>query len=667
MSKFYHKIFIYCFLIIGLSKINPLAAMEQHHRPQVAHTPTKPTEGYGGKVKNDFHKAVRVSSCVSLGGDCISRINSILQNADEFIISFMYRFDSPTLIRTLENKYLNTKTPVLVFLDYNQTYNSHLKDSKYFNYVKHLINSVPTSLVKLGSRSFHHKVTISKEIGKEAIVIVGSANATYESDNQHSEDVIFIQSNELAKFYLDEFKTLLRYDPSQNKGQLRDSQVKIFHEHRLDPHESNINILSNLSNSLQKQTDNELTLTPFHLGKIKTVALSTGHSTAKGTEKCLNIVLDILKDTSNNVALLLFENYITLNPALKERVWPFLTTKTPKFIVVEDNKHNRDPEPEPEKIYKNKKKNKKTNNEILLSTHEKEEGIEKTKSLYNEVLFCRPFTEQKFHHKLILQYLKQGEPIIYSGSFHISSSAITNNSETIIGIQSQGLADEILASLLLNSGLGEKAEIWKFIAKHLLIKNPTSSQSQKNLLHAAHQLLLKTHKNKMRYMDRFEKICEELLEAASDADEQDLIRNHFAPLMEAFKTGSHYEIQFKEIENIIETVFKDHHIYPIWSEYINKLHQEILHKKGEDLKNSDFPIYSPPPHLLRHRWLKDLKEWLTWEIEWNKNADYNIKEELDAIKKLYYALYDLNEYEESFNKLNELEEALTNVVPSNLH
>lgn len=58
----------------------------------------------------------------------------------------------------------------------------------------------------LGGRSFHQKVIVTKKIGEEAVVILGSANATFEADNEHSEDLVFIQSNELAKIYLTELK-----------------------------------------------------------------------------------------------------------------------------------------------------------------------------------------------------------------------------------------------------------------------------------------------------------------------------------------------------------------------------------------------------------------------------------------------------------------------------
>ncbi len=705
-------------MIWSLSPVSCGEAMEQHPRPSVSPSPTKPTQPYGGETKNNFNKKVRVSSCVSLGGNCIQRINSIISDADEFIVSFMYRFDSPTLIRTLGNKYINSNTPVIVFLDYNQLYKSTSTESNYFDYVKELINSVPTSLVKLASRSFHHKVTISKQKNKEAIVIIGSANATYASDNQNSEDVIFIQSNELAKFYLTEFETLLRYDPAKNRPDhlIRESKVKVFHEHRLQPSLSNTEALKSFIDLLNNPTDAE-TLTPYHKGTIKTVALSTGHPTEKGTIKCLNIVQQALANTANT-ALFLFENYITLDnlkAALRKGIVEGLVNHTPKFIVVEDNEHNKGLVPSPEETNNNNRSKKSTSLLKKPNTQEKRESV-RINMPANHILLFRPFTGYKFHHKLILQYLKTEEPIVYTGSFHISSNAVNNNSETIIGIQSQDLANEILSSLLLNSGLGEKPEIWNFIIQHLSSsKEPSKVQSQSklqippqvksatntntrlqtrsqtnsktktasplpeslasshpqtelqshfkiNLTPLLHHLSSKVQKNMERYADRFEKICEELLEAASAADEQEAIKTPFKPLLEKFIKEKNYEEPLTQIDTLKTTIFKNPSFYEVWSSHLNSLYKRIVQTKKGNRELYNFPHYSLESYPSYQTWLEEFKEWLDWEIGLSKITDDKIKEELESMSKLYYALHDLDEYEESYGKLVELKETLDKVM-----
>ena len=82
----------------------------------------------------------------------------------------------------------------------------------------------------------------------------------------------------------------------------------------------------------------------------------------------------------------------------------------------------------------------------------------------------KPFSGGKFHHKLIISYPTEDEPIIYTGSFHISKSSIKKNSEDIIGIRSAELADQYLADILENSGLGEIPDIWKFIFRYPVLK-----------------------------------------------------------------------------------------------------------------------------------------------------------------------------------------------------
>ena len=166
--------------------------------PNVLNTPKKRQKTlYEGYRLNTNIEGVRVTSCVSLGQPCNARVANLIKSSDQFVVAFMYRFDSPVIMDALMNQYLsppigtNTSSPViLTFLDYKQS----IGTSPYHNYVKKLTDSVPTSLVRLGSKNFHQKVIICKKTGSQAFVIVGSANATYESESQHSEDMVMIQN-----------------------------------------------------------------------------------------------------------------------------------------------------------------------------------------------------------------------------------------------------------------------------------------------------------------------------------------------------------------------------------------------------------------------------------------------------------------------------------------
>lgn len=663
MLKIYRSYYIFKFLIINLHGISLALGMEEKDRPHVDPTPTKLSIPYGGAKQDNFEEDVLVSSCVSLGGDYLGKINSVIRQADQFVIAFMYRFNSPILMRTLKDKYLTAKEndpqlPVILFLDYHQTYNSSFGGSPYANYVKELINCIPVSLVKLGSRPFHHKVTISKKIGEQAIVMLGSANATYESDNEHSEDVIFVQSNKLAHFYLSEFETLFRRDPSKKTSEhmYQTPQVKIFHEHRFQPGISNIDILSKMQNLLE--TNDKKTMLGYK-GNIAIVALSTGHPEEEGNQKCLEVVTKALENPRNN-ALFLFENYISLNDELKQHpIWMNLNNKTPKLIVVEDNKHNRGEKSEPSLDARE--------DEEAEDIEAEAQGNITQLGKHNSVLFFRPFTGHKFHHKLILQYLKKRDPIVYTGSFHISTSAIKRNSETIIGIQSQGLADEILSSLLVNSGLGKRSEIWAFITEHnpIFKKVPSLDFSEEQLqreksqlLRAAEQLSLETAINIERYEDRLDRIYTEIYATASDADNQEEIGKYFNRYLEEFRENKEdVEIRVQSINDLREAIFTEKSIYSVWTNYLSKLKKEIK-SKDKDLVYS-FPKYAPSNY---GNWLVEMKEWLQDSIKENKNNKMQIGEELDFIKSLYYALEDLDGYVSEIDYLADLSIELSKAI-----
>lgn len=668
MVKMYRHSYIFSFLIISLSGINLTFSMEHtdHERSHVEPTPTKLGAPYGGARQDNFEEDILVSSCLSLGGGCLDKINSVIKQADQFVVSFMYRFNSPTLMRTLKDKYLAAKTselqlPVILFLDYNQTYNSSFEGSAYANYVKELINTVPVSLVKLGSRPFHHKVTISKKVGEEAIIILGSANATYESDNEHSEDIIFVQSNKLAQFYLLEFETLLRRDPSKKKPEHlhQAPQVKVFHEHRFQADTSNIDMLSEMQKLLDSGDKKTMS---GHKGNITTVALSTGNPEEEGNKRCLEVVTQALGNPLNT-ALFLFENFISLNEELKqEAIWENLNNKTPKFIVVEDNKHNRGEKSEPSLAL--------IEDEEAEDTDYESSGNINNLSKNNSVLFFRPFTGHKFHHKLILQYLKKKDPIIYTGSFHISTSAVKKNSEMIIGIQSQGLADEILASLLTNSGLGKKPEVWAFIAENndIFKKVPSFSldfseeqpqQAKTQLLKAAEQLKVETTINLDRYEDRLDRIYTEILATTSNASEQRKIGKYFSKYLGQFRESKEDgEMCVQAINGLKEAIFTKESIYSVWAKYLLELEKEIKSKdKDDDMPT--FPEYNPSSY---DKWLVEMKGWLQDAIKENKNNKIKIEKELDSIQSLYYALKDLEDYVSNLDHLATLKAKLERAI-----
>jgi len=279
---------------------------------------------------------------------------------------------------------------------------------------------VPTSLVKLGSVSFHHKVVISKKQGQEAIVVIGSANATFESENVHSEDMVFIQSNKLANILLKQYYKLFTM-----KVKEEEQTVKIYHEHRLNKGESNTEKLQEFRSKLL-ETDTGSLLEGYTKASITALALSTGFASTGGSKRCLEILESILN--AENRALFLFENFFTLKAAID------LANKSDaaKLIILDRDK----------------------NNETILPLLRNQPR--------NMVEMFTPYTLGKFHHKLIIQYPYEGEPILYTGSFHPSGNAVANNSELIIGIKSEDLPFQYLASIMEQAGLGEDLTVWQF-------------------------------------------------------------------------------------------------------------------------------------------------------------------------------------------------------------
>lgn len=616
-------------------------AMQGVEKPHVDYTPQK--EGlpsYGGARHAAIIERVRVSSSISLGGGIIDRMNQVMRSADQFIICFMYRFDSPTLIRTLGDKYIRSvqesrPMPVLVFLDHNQTYENPFEGSQYYSYVRRLVDSVPTSFVKLGSRSFHQKVIISKKAGEEAITILGSANATFEADNMHSEDIVLVQSNRLAAFYFDEFEKLFRSEPQKKSSTepFPEQQVRVFHEHRVEEGKSNIDLLSVLRKGLLRE---EKVSMEGHLGDVVSLAISTGNPEMEGTLKCLEVLNEAL-GAGDNSALFLFENYISLNEELKRgAIWQHLTSPTHKFIVLDDNKNNRGDD------------------------KEKGAGAQALKVGNNKVILFRPFTGRKFHHKLVIRYPKKGPPTVYTGSFHISTNAIKRNSETIIGVRSEELADEYLSSLLLNSGLGDYPGIWRFIhdCPGILRRNiPLFSEPQETkVLQAARMLLVKIQINMGRFADRLDRVRSDVVGTASDGDEQFKISGCFEHCMVCLKEEEYAEGKLKAINDLKEKIFKEDEIYNIWLSYLTNLRRNI---KGVYKEVEKLPTYSSVrPEI----WLEEMGAWLEMETKEYKEKKLKIKGDMDLIERLYRALNDLYAYKAKFNEYVELSDTLGNIT-----
>lgn len=624
MQKIHRIILSYILLslfMIASSSYATFAADARELKPHVLPSPQKVMSSYGGAERKEIIEKVRVSSSVSLGGSCIERINDMVRTADQYVLLFMYRFNSPTLIQTLQSKHLN-RVPVIAFLDYDQSYESSSEGSKYLNYIQRIMKSVPTSLVKLGGRSFHQKVIITKRKGEHAVVIVGSANATFEADNTHSEDMVFVQSNDVARFYMKEFERLLSMEPtsSQSTSEFPEQQVKIFHVHRAQPDKSNRVFLSELQETLNSK--DQSTLINGHIGDVVYLALSTGFPNDGGAQRCLNIVNDAL-GSPHNEFLFLFENYISLNEALfQEKIGDNLKSKTPKLIVLDKNKHNA-------------------------------ASLKELKKENNAVMLFEPFTGGKFHHKLIIVYPIEGPPIVLTGSFHISTNSIKRNSETIIGISSAELADEHLASILLNSGLGEQPTVWHYIFKFedRLRKVKVGQKFQESRVLQAARISLEICRNNMgRYIDRLDRIEADLQSAATNADEQIDISKYFDHCKRQFggESGQGKLDLIKELKgNVFSRTLNQIYLKAIFNQW------KTIKRKYKDI--DELPEYSKGK---LNQWLEDVNLWLEVAREEGKVEKINIKDDIKFIEDIYNALNDLNDYEYTFATLSDLEDSL---------
>jgi len=487
---------------------------------------------------------------------------------------------------------------------------------------------VPTSLVKLGSVSFHHKVVISKKQGQEAIVVIGSANATFESENVHSEDMVFIQSNKLANILLKQYHKLFTM-----KVKEKEQTVKIYHEHRLNKGESNTEKLQEFRSKLLG-TDTGSLLEGYTKANITALALSTGFASTGGSKRCFEILESIFN--AENQALFLFENFFTLRAAIN------LANKSDaaKLIILDRDK----------------------NNETILPLLRRQPK--------NMVGMFTPYTLGKFHHKLIIQYPYEGEPILYTGSFHPSESAVANNSELIIGIKSAELPFQSLASIMEQSGLGEDLTVWQFLnlpeASFILENDRIKAVIDKAYARALYKM--------DAYLEKYQRIFDNLSSINRELPIETL------------------EVQFANFD-LLSTDDQLEQLYE-WNKFINTsvfkpYYQSVLKEK---LKNLTKVLGIPPlaEDAYWTRYLINMGEWVTQakellkkikkglvplkgqfeksqqedegeeeaepeeETTFSKEDFKKIHSEIGEIEMLYLLLKDAHNYPEEFKEIRQL-------------
>gem|GEM_PF-2789941 len=575
------------FILINFLIIQPGHLTE---KPSIFPTPVKATaKSYEGYTLQSPIQDVQVQLSVSLGEGCNARIADIIREADEFIAVFMYRLDSPVIINALADLHLNSKidnnpVPVLVFLDHDQS----LSSSKYGKYIQRLLDIVPTSLVKLGSKAFHQKVMVCKKRNQQAKVVVGSANATYEAENIHSEDTVIIESNRLAKIYLDEFYNLLTMNVKK---------LEVFHENRFKMDESNLSHLQALGKKIphilsDKDHQDDNFQKTSKKASIVALGISTGFK--GGKLKCFNVVDNLL--TEENKFIFIFENYLTLSTDKYSEFWKNLLNATPKTIVLDDDKKDEEDE-------------KSSNTRSILSLADK----------HNAFLF-KPYTGGKFHHKLIIQYPSEGSPVIFTGSFHISNGAIDNNSETIIGICSEELSQEYLASIFWHSGLGNKVEAWKFREhlKFLLNKN-TLIWNAAQKIYTANMLSIEG------YYDRVSFVLSNLLSMQFLKVDMKKLKENEEKFQKDYKTLDN-EGKYKLLSGLRECVFFN------IGEIASSL---VAHSKPlTSLQQSpDFPKKLPSSLKEAKQWLEEVKEWLDAANEYTKSSQTKQRVSVSLLKE----------------------------------
>ncbi len=465
-------IYILVFFVISLNNISISSSSSQEVEDKASYGKSYPTASqfpntktaipedgkgkiddyYEGFLKENLKHQIQVENHLSLGGQYTEKVREAIRKSDQFVIFFMYRFNHPALIHDLADKFIKTREKKnngipLVFLDH-RPFSTDKSYGGYRSYVRYLYQNVPLSFVRLQrqealdqSKKFHHKVIVCKRHNEEALTFIGSANATYEADNLHSEDTLFIRSNDLAIYLLDNFNNFFTH-----------SSVRIFDENRVESNTSNREYLGRFIEILQNSTKiigNPSNPSLKYKGILTSLAISGFYNEKRGkiNNKCLNLIENVISKQEGST-LLYFQNFFNIGVPNKGthhflNVYnSFIDQKNNSQLVVVWNDHSSKG-----KYIKSLQEDIKTNKQ-------------------NSIIAFTPYTKGKFHHKAIIQYPKEGAPILYTGSFNFSESALLNNSEIIIGIEGLELVEDYLCSLLWNSDLADKPSIWEFFMRN---------------------------------------------------------------------------------------------------------------------------------------------------------------------------------------------------------
>lgn len=417
---------------------------------------------------------------------------------------------------------------------------------------------------------------------------------------------------------------------------LNEPIAEIYHEHKLPGQTSNTEALNAFLKDVSGKE--QVTMVGF-TGDI----VSAGVSPGGGSTACVDVVNEVL--SHSNKFLFLFENYISLDENLKMgEIGKQLTNHTPKYIVLDGNKHNQ-------------------------------QSYEFLNKGNNKVLLFKPYSGGKFHHKLIISYPEEGEPVVFTGSFHISKSSIKRNSEDIIGIRSADLADQYLADILENSGLGEVPDIWEFVHRYRRLKQKDLETipvlSHQHDLHSIESKFVKTEVSKVarkiqvnctqnmkRYADRLDRVHDDLAIVAQGADTQEKIAMYFEHFQREFSNKDPDEKKLA-LEELHEYIFAEGDLSKVFLKSL-KENSQIIEKVYPFVPK--FPLYK---YMYIGAWLDEANEWINWARhlqEVRDDVEENIEEPLSTIETVYAALYDLETYITSFGRLHSLYETLQKVT-----
>lgn len=631
-------------------------------------SPQRGYTNYKGYTYSGTEYAAKVENQVSLGGQYTEKVREAIKNYDEFFVAFMYRFDHPAFIRDLGDKVHlfqkqgpapviqdpapkqpeRIKYPPLIFLDYNTFFKK--KDYNYKNYVKHLIYNVPVSFVNIGEsgyknshKAFHHKIIICKEKNKEASVFIGSANATYHADYQHSDDTLLIQSNNLAKNILDEFRKLFYSDI-----------VRIVDIYGFNNNKKHREYLEDFYNIINEEIKLDIKLdiiTPSI--SIKSFVISTGTGDWR-KNACLKFFKKNILKEKNNALLIYFQNYLniygnsdkegyfkTLRKSLEEKEEPL------KLVVRWDN----------------------------ISTGRKQKNNIKAEELYynelqnkKDIYFVnfKPYTQSKFHHKAIIQYLKNDEdPILYTGSFNLSVNAIKNNSENIIGVRSKTLVEDYLCSLLWNSNLADQEKIWQFFREGDNMERFSLYNSESTIKDLALKVLSRCKNNIYRCSIILQNNIEQLINNLDEKITVIKILDEYQKILEK----NNYNYVFSQIRNTfsqIKNMFLTDKVNIIGDkikEYISGICDTHIKPKAKYLENKHTVLKLIDKLSLNSFILKEQKyeKWIDVIKEIIENA--KIKSYSDIIELYEHDEIALRygEYDNLENDLEDLKDYLDNI------